>query len=327
MSRLVRVSFLASLLAGLLVGLASSASSSSVVSFSARSSWDAAVGGAPDFLIDFEDFSSDAVFGLSAVDAGPFSLTQTAGIPNLFNRVDVPPFFAVIGAGNSPNGSTFAQSVIGNSAIVGNNKVQITFDEPQIAFGADFRNNPDQVPNDFALNQLVLNSASGPTTTNISTPDGFFGFIASESFSSITFQLDPSHPEVNTSFGMDNVVAVSQLATTVEIDVKPGSGTNPINLSSRGTVPVAILSTSSFDARTVDPATVCFGDADTADQRDCTEAHGGGHIEDVNGDGRLDLLLHYETSQTGIDPGDTEACLTGETFDGSPIQGCNSVSV
>ena len=54
----------------------------------------------------------------------------------------------------------------------------------------------------------------------------------------------------------------------------------------------------------MDPSTVCFGDADPA-QRECNEAHGTGHIEDVNGDGRPDLLLHYETSQTGIDPGDT----------------------
>ncbi len=115
-------------------------------------------------------------------------------------------------------------------------------------------------------------------------------------------------------------------AITVAVDVKPGSTTNPINLSSDGLVPVAILTTDSFDATTVDPNTVCFGDDDDPSQRDCTEAHGKGHVEDVNGDGRPDLLLHYEVSQTGIDPGDTSACLTGKTFAGVNIKGCDSIT-
>ena len=112
---------------------------------------------------------------------------------------------------------------------------------------------------------------------------------------------------------------------TVLVDIKPGSTRNPINLSSHGVIPVAILTTDIFDATTVDPSTVCFGDDDNPAQRDCTEAHGRGHIEDVNSDGRPDLLLHYETNQTGIDPGDTEACLTGETFDGLEVEGCDAI--
>ena len=114
-------------------------------------------------------------------------------------------------------------------------------------------------------------------------------------------------------------------ALTVSIDIKLGSSTNPINLSSGGLVPVAILTTDTFDATTVDSSTVCFGDDDNPSQRDCTEAHGKGHIEDVNGDGRPDLLLHYEVSQTGIDPGDTTACLTGKTFANVNIEGCDSI--
>jgi hypothetical protein len=112
----------------------------------------------------------------------------------------------------------------------------------------------------------------------------------------------------------------------VEIDIKPGSFPNAINVHSHGVIPVAILTTDTFDATTVDPLSVCFGDADDpAGNGDCTEAHGKGHIEDVDGDGDLDLVLHFDTQETGIESGDTEACLVGVTFDGQAIQGCDSI--
>jgi uncharacterized delta-60 repeat protein len=110
---------------------------------------------------------------------------------------------------------------------------------------------------------------------------------------------------------------------TVPIDIKPGSTTNPIKLSSSGRIPVAIFSTSSFDATTVDPTSVCFGDAEATAQRACTATHS--NLGDVNGDGRLDLLLLFETRQTSIDPGDTQACLTGGTFSGLGVEGCDSI--
>jgi hypothetical protein len=109
----------------------------------------------------------------------------------------------------------------------------------------------------------------------------------------------------------------------VPIDIKPGSTTNPVELSSAGRIPVAVLSTPSFDSTTLDPTSVCFGDAEVLPQRDCTSAHGS--LEDVNGDGSLDLLVLFETAQTGIDPGDTQACLTGRTFSGLDVEGCDSI--
>ena len=84
-------------------------------------------------------------------------------------------------------------------------------------------------------------------------------------------------------------------------------------------IPVAILTTDILDATFVDPLSVRFG------PKGAKEAHNKGHIEDVNRDGEPDLVLHFKTQATGIQCDDTSASLTGETFDGDPIQGADSI--
>ncbi len=101
--------------------------------------------------------------------------------------------------------------------------------------------------------------------------------------------------------------------TTVTIDIKPGSATNPINLKSNGVIPVAILTTPTFDATTVDVSSVRFGPGDA------TEVHGHGHVEDVDGDGDLDLVLHFSTAAAAIPCGATSATLTGTGITGTDV--------
>jgi hypothetical protein len=105
----------------------------------------------------------------------------------------------------------------------------------------------------------------------------------------------------------------------VEIDIKPGSDENPINLKSMGVITVAILTTDYFDATTVDPMSVEFGPGEA------TECHERGHIEDVDEDGDLDMVLHFRTQEAGIEWEDTEAYLTGYTMDGMAIEGSDVI--
>ena len=105
----------------------------------------------------------------------------------------------------------------------------------------------------------------------------------------------------------------------VSIDIMPGSSVNPINLRSRGMIPVAILSTADFDATTVDGTTVLFAGA--------SPSHGSGRLKDVDRDGDLDWLGHFKTQETNIQLGDVSAGLTGTTTSGQAFQGSDSIQV
>jgi hypothetical protein len=123
----------------------------------------------------------------------------------------------------------------------------------------------------------------------------------------------------------DNVATTTlEVFRPVTIDVSPRNTANEVNLH-RGSVTVAIITTADFDATTVDPATVCFGDAEAPAERNCAEQHGTGHVEDVNGDKRPDILFHFAVGDTGIDFGDASACVIARTTGGVGLYGCDAV--
>ena len=108
----------------------------------------------------------------------------------------------------------------------------------------------------------------------------------------------------------------------VGIDIKPANGTNLIQPFSRLLIPVALLGSARLDVRDVDLASLGFG----PERAPSVRAEGWPSDEDVNGDGLLDLVTAYRTSATGIAPGDTQACLSGELEDGTPFEGCDAIT-
>ena len=116
----------------------------------------------------------------------------------------------------------------------------------------------------------------------------------------------------------------------IQIDIKPGSDLNNINLKSRGVVPVAVLTTDDFDAGTIEPDTVTFAGAAPVRWK----------LEDVDDDGDVDMLFHFRTHDLKLDESITKAAgaaestettlrlrLTGNRTDGEVIQGTDEVRI
>ena len=114
----------------------------------------------------------------------------------------------------------------------------------------------------------------------------------------------------------------------VDIDVKPGSDPNTINVRKQGVIPVAILGSDMFNVADVDVTTLAFGPSGAPPVHDLTDAAVyATHVTDVNGDGYPDLVSHHDAMLTGLGSADTEACIDGAVLDGTALNGCDGVRV
>jgi hypothetical protein len=110
----------------------------------------------------------------------------------------------------------------------------------------------------------------------------------------------------------------------VGIAIKPGDNTSTILVSSKGKIPIAILSTPAFDAvKLVDSRSLTFGSSGT--ENSLAFCNPGG--EDVNSDGFLDLVCHFDTPAASFQSGDASGTLRGKLKDGTAIKGIAPVRI
>jgi serine protease len=112
---------------------------------------------------------------------------------------------------------------------------------------------------------------------------------------------------------------IAHVPNDVAIDIYPGTFPNSLNPRAKGVIPVAILTTDIFNASNLDSATVRFGASGT-EAPPVQSA-----LADVDGDGRIDMILHFQLQATAIQCGRTTAFLTGQTFDGGAIEASDSI--
>ena len=209
--------------------------------------------------------------------------------------------------------STPPQVLEGPQIAVGQwNHVAVTVNPPTVTL---------YVGNASGFNWLNANIIGTPNAT--SGRDLLIGYNPSNPHVDIIideleiFSRELSRQEVRSVFLAGN--AGKCKVRTVRIDIRPGSALNRIDLSSRGVIPVAILTTDTFDATTVEPVMVRFGRIGTE------AALVQSTLRDVDRDGDTDLILGFRARQTGIQCRDTSATLTGKTFDGQAIEGSDSI--
>ena len=195
----------------------------------------------------------------------------------------------------------------------------------------------------FAAGERITASA-GPPVSNAPAPSGITmtidgsvvdtdGFPGTLEHTFASASGSPTTIRVET----DNLSDVSWTFTCREqviqvgIDVRPGSRRNPVNPRSRGKLPVAVLTDGSFDASRVDPATVTLGDGSAPEAPVSRRGNGApmASLQDVDGDGDRDLLLHFpirDLSGNGdLDRSTTSLELNGQTTGGTSIRGSDAV--
>ena len=82
----------------------------------------------------------------------------------------------------------------------------------------------------------------------------------------------------------------------VQIDIKPGSSPNSINLGNNGNVPVGVFTGTYagiyIDATAIDPSSLDFAGAPVLDI--------GKSPQDLDGDGDLDMVFHFDTTKLNL---------------------------
>jgi len=207
---------------------------------------------------------------------------------------------------------------------------ELLFDAPMQRVGFYITTNPtDDVTVTAYLDGAVVGSELFDTGGS-GAGGSFAGVEFAAPFDRVV--IDPAN-NTNSFFCIDDLrFSGASSGITVEIDIRPGTQPNPVNSISAGVIPVAILSSAEFDAPAeVDRASLTFGssraEAGVAGRGRPGAQRPACAAEDVNRDGRTDLLCRFETRAAGFERGDTEGTVKGETLEGVQLTGTDAVVV
>ncbi len=231
-------------------------------------------------------------------------------------------------SGDSDTGVNGLQNFPELTTVIGGSSTQVSGrlnSSAQTTFTLDFYASAMADPSGFGEGSRYL----GPTmvTTDSSGNVDFTITIPAATTSSEVVTATATDSSGNTS---EFSLALTTTDEVVDIDLVPGDLTNTIDLNSTGTFALAVLSTPSFDATTVDTSDLSqlsFGDT-AGPARVSPE---GETLGDVDGDGDLDRVLIFSipavVQEGALTDSSSQVEFTGFTFDGTKIQGLDSVTV
>jgi len=166
------------------------------------------------------------------------------------------------------------------------------------------------------------------------TPPGWYSCT-------VTFYAN-EYPEEGAVIG-EEAIRIHVVPIPVPVDIKPTSCPNPLNVTSKGVLPVAILGTADLDVTTIDPATVrlegvaplrwSYEDVATPYEPFLGKPLDPYACNEYGPDGYLDLVFHFDTQAVAaalgpVSDGDVlMLMLTGNFFDGRAIAGEDVVKI
>ena len=177
--------------------------------------------------------------------------------------------------------------------------------------------------------EIAHRSASGVGNTQIIWTLETYEFQATGTLTTVAFaEIGPDD-----QLGMLlDAISLTTKEIEVDIDIKPGSYPNSININGSGLITVAILGSETFDVSNINIGSLVFAGLDVAvrgkDKPMCK-------IEDVSGnfsegpegtpDGYPDLVCHFEDDPSLWSPTDGTAEVTGLLNDGTILMGIDEI--
>lgn len=165
---------------------------------------------------------------------------------------------------------------------------------------------------ELALNAFLKEQESGSECTFSMEEEGFIHFFDGDYIT--------GDNKGGTSYSIESVNKV----IPIDIDIKPGSDRNPLNINGKGVIPVAILGNETFDVSIIDIQTLTLAGTMTAMTGQLYPSCG---LEYVNDDDYQDMVCHFRDDTSLWEPGDGEAKLSGVTLDGTMIEGSDRFEI
>ena len=142
--------------------------------------------------------------------------------------------------------------------------------------------------------------------------------------------FDPGSGFCNTTNGTCALLTFASGPAEVDIDIKPGSDPNSINLCGAGVIPIAIFGSDTFDVADIDISTLRLGDG-TPDTGSAVKMAGKSgkelcSTEDVDLDSFDDLVCKFVTVDLNLAGGAIDATVLG-VADGQDFSGTDSVNI
>jgi len=166
---------------------------------------------------------------------------------------------------------------------------------------------------DFTLTGYLVGGGTVSAAATVAVSEGLITLIMDDSWRNLTSVKVIADNTGNVGFSgsaYDNII----VAKSVSIDVLPGNSANVIYPNRPGKLPVAVLSSASFDAAQVDPATLRFGFWEASPTEAAT-------ITNVDGEFGDDTRVRFKVPDAGIVCNDPDVSLSGETYAGEAITG------